>query len=65
LDVLEFSEDDEEFDPDVETFDEYVNYMVKDAQAEYEQGFSQTFVIEEKDLPKLAGMINVEVNKIG
>lgn len=65
IDVLEFSSEDDEFDPDEETFEEYVKYHVDDARAEYEQGFSQTFVIEEKDLPLFASMINVEVVKLG
>lgn len=65
LDVVELSTEDDDFDPEEESFDEYVKYHVGEARAEYEQGFSQTFVIEEKDLPLFASMINVEVVKLG
>jgi len=64
LDILEFSTEDEDFDPEEMSFDEYVDYHVNDARAEYEQGFSQTFVISQNDLPAWASIINSEVVKI-
>lgn len=63
VDVLEFSEDDEEFDPEEETFEEYVEYHTNDAKAEYEQGFSQTFVISEELLPQFLTLIKNNYNE--
>jgi len=65
LDVLEFPEEDEAFDSDEwENFEEYIDYQINEARAEYEQGLSQTFVISEKDLPYFVGILSAELNKL-
>ena len=39
-------------------FEEYAEYLIEDSVGEYAQGFSQTFVINEEQLPTLIEELN-------
>jgi hypothetical protein len=45
-------------DDDFESFEEYAEYLIEDSVGEYAQGFSQTFVINEEQLPTLIEELN-------
>jgi hypothetical protein len=47
--------DENDMDDDFDDFGEYVDYILGDTSAEYEQGFSQVLVISESQLPNLLG----------
>ena len=38
---------------DFKEFDEYADYVLEEAAAEYQQGFSEVFIITESQLPNL------------
>ena len=51
--------DESDMDDDFESFEEYAEYLIEDSVGEYAQGFSQTFVINEEQLPTLIDELNV------
>jgi hypothetical protein len=55
--------DENDMDDDFDDFGEYVDYILGDASAEYEQGFSQVLVINESQLPNLLGEL-AKINKL-
>ena len=64
IERIQFSTEDTEFNDQEETFNEYVTRKLADVRNKHEQGFSQSFVVKEADLPVWASIINVEVNRI-
>jgi hypothetical protein len=48
---------------DFDDLEEYVDYTLEEAAAEYEQGFSQVLVINESQLPNLLGELS-KINKL-
>ena len=50
--------DESDMDDDFESFEEYAEYLIEDSVGEYAQGFSQTFVINEEQLPTLIDELN-------
>jgi len=50
--------DESDMDDDFESFEEYAEYLIEDSVGEYAQGFSQTFVINEEQLPTLIEELN-------
>jgi hypothetical protein len=44
---------------DFDDFDEYAGYLLEEAAAEYEQGFSQVLVIKESQVSSLLGGLSL------
>lgn len=57
-DVIVMSTDDEDFDEDSESFEEYCDYVIDEAVAEYKQRFAQTMVLEGHELMDLKEKLN-------
>lgn len=47
--------DEKEMENEFDDFGEYAGYVIEEAAAEYEQGFSQVLIIKESQLPNLLG----------
>lgn len=51
--------DEKEMEDDFDDFGEYVDYVIEEAAAEYEQGFSQVLVIKESQVSSLLGELSL------
>jgi hypothetical protein len=59
VEKIHLTDDDEVFiEDEFEDFGEYVDYVLEDAAAEYEQGFSSVLFITEAQLPSLLGELS-------
>ena len=59
VEKIHLTDDDEVFiEDEFEDFGEYVDYVLEDAVAEYEQGFSSVLFITEAQLPSLLGELS-------
>jgi hypothetical protein len=50
------SEDDEEFDDEFENFNEYRSYVLDEAAAEHEQGFSSVLIVTENEFNQIKNL---------